>query len=58
MFGAHLAVGIPQYNMILKYDLKGYTDQGALTDEQQTLMDDYVEAVDGDIVLKFKKLLV
>ena len=44
--------------MIVKYDLKGYSDQTALPDEQQKLMDDYVEAVDGDIVLNFKKSLV
>ena len=52
------AVVIPQYNMIAKYDLKGYADQGALPEEQQKLMDTSVEAVDGDIVLKFKNLLV
>ena len=44
--------------MIAKYDLKGYADQGALPEEQQKLMNTSVEAVDGDIVLKFKNLLV
>ena len=29
-----------------------------MPDEHQTLIDEYVEAVDGDIVLKFKKFLV
>ena len=48
MFGDKAVVGIPQYNMIVKYDLKGYADQSALTDEQQTLMDASVEAVDGE----------
>ena len=51
-------VGIPQYNMIVKYDLKGYADQAALTDYHQKLMDASIEAVDGEIVLKFKKVLV
>ena len=31
MVGYQPAVVIPQYNMIVKYDLKGYADQGALT---------------------------
>ena len=44
--------------MIAKYDLKGYSDQAVLPDEQQTIMDAYVEDVDGDIVLKFKKSLL
>ena len=44
--------------MIITYDLKGYADQAALPDEQQTLMDASVEAAYGDIVLKFKKFLV
>ena len=44
--------------MIVKYDLKGYAYQAALPDKQQTIVDDSVEAVDGDIVLKFKKFLV
>ena len=43
---------------LVKYDLKGYTEQEALQDEYQTLMYASVQAVDGDIVLKFKKLLV
>ena len=30
MVGYQAAVVIPQYNMIAKYDLKGYADQGAL----------------------------
>ena len=42
----------------MKYELKGYTDQAALPYEQKTLMDAYVEAVDGNIVLKFKKFLI
>ena len=58
MVGAQAVVGTPQYNMIVKYDLKGYADQAALLDEQQTLMDASVEAVDGDIVLKLRKFLV
>ena len=58
MFGAQDIVGIPQYNMIVKYDLKGYAEQSALPDKYQTLMDASVESVDGDIVLKFKKFLV
>ena len=56
--GSQFVVGIPQYNMIVKYYLKGHADQAALTDEQQTLVDAYFEAVDGNIVLKFKKFLV
>ena len=44
--------------MRVKYELKGYADQSVLTDEQQKLMNDYVEAIDGYIVLKFNKLLV
>ena len=44
--------------MIVKYDLKGYYDQAALPDRQQTLMDASVEAADGDIVLKFNSFLV
>ena len=58
MVGYQASVVISQYNMIVKYDLKRYDDQGALTEEQQKLMDTSVEAVDGDIVLKFKNLLV
>ena len=44
--------------MIVKYDRKGYSDQGTLLDEHQTTMNDSVEAVNGDIVLKFKKFLL
>ena len=51
-------VCIPQYDMIVKYYLKGYADQEALMDKQQTPMDASVEAIDGDIVLKFNKFLV
>ena len=40
--------------MIVKYDLKGYSDQAALLEKQQTLIDASVESVDGDIALKFK----
>ena len=58
MVGYQADIVIPQYNMIVKYDLKGYSDQAELPEKQQTLMDSYVEAVDGDIVLKFKKFLV
>ena len=58
MFGSKAVVVIPQYSMIFKYYLKGYADQSALPDEQQRIVDDYVEDVDGDIVLKFKKFLV
>ena len=58
MVGAQAIVGIPQYNMAVKYELKGYANQSALPEEQQTLMDASVESVDGDIVLKFKKFLV
>ena len=57
MVGAQARVGIPQYNMIVKYDLKVYTDQAALDEEHQTLMDASVEAVDGDILLNFKRSL-
>jgi len=58
MVGAQAILGIPQYNMTVKYDLIGYAAQAALPDVQQTLMDASVESVDGDIVLKFKKFLV
>ena len=58
MFGAQAVIVIPQYNMIVKYELKGYADQAYLMEEQQTLKDASVEAVDGDIVLNFKKLLL
>ena len=58
MVGSQAVVGIPKYNMIVTYDLKGCDDQAALTDEHQTITDDSVEAVDGDIVLKFNNFLV
>ena len=58
MVEAQAVVGIPQYKMIVKYDLKVYADQVELPDEHQTLMDASIEAIDGDIVLKFKKFLV
>ena len=44
--------------MIVMHELKGYSDQAALPYKHQTLMDDSVEVVDGNIVLKFKKFLV
>ena len=56
--GSQTIIGIPQYNMIVKYDLKGYSDQALLPDEQQTLMDASIEALDGVIVLNFKKFLL
>ena len=37
--GAHYVAVIPYYNMIVKYNLKGYSDQVVLPDEQQTLTD-------------------
>ena len=40
--------------MIVKYELKGYSDQAALLYKHHTLMDASIEAVDGDIVLKLK----
>ena len=58
MVVAQAVLVIPQYNMLVKYDLKVYADQEALPDEQQTLMDASVENVYGDIVLKLKKFLV
>ena len=58
MVGDQDVVGIPHYNMIVKYDLKGYSDQAALPDKHHTLMDASVGDVDGDIVLKFKNFLV
>ena len=30
MVGSHAVVGIPKYYMIVKYDLKEYSDQAAL----------------------------
>ena len=58
MVGAQSVVGIPQYNIIFNYEPTEYSDQADLTEKQQTLMDASVESVDGDIVLKYKKLLV
>ena len=58
MFGSQAVVGIPQHNMIVRYDLKGYVDQAALWYEHQTLMDASIEALDGDIDLNFKKFLL
>ena len=58
MVGAQSIVGIHQYYIIVKYDLKGYSDQAGLSDKQQTLTDTSVEAVDVDIALKFKNFLV
>ena len=56
--GSWYIVGIPQHNIIVNYDINGYSYQVALPDKQQTLKDASVEAVDGDIVLNFKKLLL
>ena len=58
MVGAQAVIGIPQYNMIVKYHLKGCSNQAALPDKRQTLMDASGESIYGDVVLKFKKLLV
>ena len=58
MVGSQAVVGIPQYNMLVKYGLKGYADQAELTGKHQTIMDASVETLDGEILLKFKKLLV
>ena len=58
MVGSQSIVGTPQYNIIVKYDLMVQADQAAMPYKHQTLMDASVEAVYGDIVLKFKKLLV
>ena len=33
MVGYQAVVGIPQYYMIVKYELKGYADQAALPDK-------------------------
>ena len=56
--GSCAIVDISQYNMIVNYNLKGYAYQSALPYKYQTLMDSYVEAVDCDKVLNFKKLLL
>ena len=58
MVRAQAVVTITQYNMIVKYDLKGYADQAALKAEQQTLMNASIEDINLDIVLNFKKILV
>ena len=58
MVGDQSVVGITQYYMIIRYDLKVYDDQLALPDKQQTLMDDSVDAIYGDIVLKLNHFLV
>ena len=58
VIGAQAVIGIPQYNIIFQYDLKGQAEQVALPDEHHALMDASVEAIDGDIVLKFKKFLL
>ena len=58
MVGAEASVVIPQYYIIVRYDLKGYSDQAALPEHHQTLMDASVEDVDCDIVIKFKKFLL
>ena len=34
MFGAQVVVAIPQYKIIVKYDLKVYVDQALLLDKQ------------------------
>ena len=56
--GSQAVAGIPQYIMIFKYDLKGYSEQEALPDEHQKPMYASVEAVDGYIVLNFKRFIV
>ena len=58
MVGAQSFIGIPQYNMTIKYDPNVYSDQAVLADTQKTVMDDSVDYLDGDIVLKFKNFLV
>ena len=57
-FGSHAVVGIPQYYMVVKYDLKGYADQSALSYKQKTLVYASIEAVYGYIVTKFKKFII
>ena len=44
--------------MIVKYYFKGYVYQADLMDEHQTLVYAYVEAIYGEIVLKFKTFLL
>ena len=58
MVGVQAAICIPQYTIIFKYDLKVQPYQAALSYKHQTLMDASVEAIYGDIVLKFKHFLV
>ena len=58
VFGVQDCVCIPQYNMIFKYYFKGCADQSLLPYEQQTFMDTSIEAIDGDIILKFNNFLV
>ena len=58
VIGAQAVIGIPQYNIIFQYDLKGQAEKEALPYEHHALMDASVEAIDGDIVLKFKKFLL
>ena len=53
MVGSWVVSGISQYYMIVKYELKGYGDQSALPNKHQTLIHASVEAVEGDIGLKF-----
>ena len=51
MVGDHSVVGILEYNIIVNYELKGYSDQSTLLYTNQTLMDAYVEAIDGYTVI-------
>ena len=44
--------------MAVRYDLKVYAEKEVLPDKHQTLMDNSVEAVDSEIVLKFNKFLL
>ena len=54
MIGAQAAVGIPQYNTIVKYDLKGCADQEALPYGHKILVDASIESAYSEIVFKFK----
>ena len=58
MVGDQAVIGIYNYYMIFKSGLKGYSDQVALPYKHQKFMDASVEAIDDDIVLKFKNLLI
>ena len=58
MVGSQAILGIPQLQMAVRYDLKVYAEKVVLPDKHQTLMDDSVEAVDSEIVLKFNKFLL